>query len=89
VAPAYPDVPREEKKEGTVVIRSVIDRDGNIAEMKVLRSLDEEYDDAAMDAIRQWKFRPALLDGKPVAVYYNLTINFRLGDKTKDDNPAT
>ncbi len=35
-------------------------------------------DQAAVDAIKKWRFEPATLHGKPVAVYYNLTVNFRL-----------
>lgn len=78
-APSYPEgIAKEDRREGKVVIKATIDKDGKVTGMEVSESLDEAYDHAAMAAITQWQFEPATLDGVPVSVYYFLTINFRL-----------
>jgi protein TonB len=56
----------------------VIDRQGNVTEARVLKGLPFGLDHAALAAIRQWKFQPGTLNGQPVPVYYNLTVNFRI-----------
>jgi protein TonB len=61
-----------------VVIQAVIDETGKVARTRLLHGVHPSLDQAAVEAIRTWRFEPALLDGEPVAVYYNLTINFRL-----------
>ncbi len=78
VSPEYPESAKEAGTTGLVVVRTVIGEDGSIRDAWVTESLDEALDKAALDAVRQWTFEPATLDGKPVEVYYNLTINFRL-----------
>lgn len=79
-APRYPEgIAKEDRKQGKVVVKAVIDEQGNVAEVDVVESLESVYDQAAMDAIKQWRFKPATLDGEAVPVYYTLTINFRLG----------
>jgi len=55
-----------------------IDEQGNVTEVSVLKGLPMGLSEAAMNAVRQWKFKPAMLNGKPVAVYFNLTVNFQL-----------
>ena len=78
-APSYPEgIAKEDRIAGVVVVKAIIDEHGNVAEMDLVESLEDAYDQAAMDAIAQWRFEPATLDGKPVSVYYVLTINFRL-----------
>ena len=47
-------------------------------EIEVLRSPDDRLSKASVEAVRQWTFEPALCDGNPVGVYYNLTVAFRL-----------
>lgn len=76
--PPYPAEAKANRTEGIVVVQTVIDRSGLIEDVKVLRGAPDGLTEAAVDAVRQWRFEPALLDGQPVAVYYNLTINFRL-----------
>jgi protein TonB len=44
----------------------------------VLKTMPMGLDQAAVNAVKTWKFKPATLNGRPVAVYYNLTVNFRL-----------
>ncbi len=78
-APSYPEgIDKEERQQGTVVIQATIDRQGKVSDQLVTKSLDKAYDQAAMEAISQWRFEPATLDGQAVPVFYNLTVNFRL-----------
>jgi TonB family protein len=81
--PSYPGDAKKERIEGVVVVQTVIAKDGSIARTRVLKGAHPSLDAAAVAAIRGWRFEPALLDGEPVAVHYNLTINFRL-DQERD-----
>ncbi|HEV7240827.1 MAG TPA: energy transducer TonB [Thermoanaerobaculia bacterium] len=78
VDPVYTEVARKARVEGIVIIEAVIDRQGNVTEARVLKGLPFGLDLAALNAIRQWKFQPGTLNGQPVPVYYNLTVNFRI-----------
>jgi protein TonB len=78
VDPVYSEVARRAKIQGIVIIEAVIDRQGNVTEARVLKPLPMGLDDAALRAVKQWKFRPGTLNGQPVPVYYNLTVNFRI-----------
>jgi periplasmic protein TonB len=76
--PVYSDQARRARVEGVVVIQAIIDRQGNVTQVEVLRDLPMGLGRAAEQAVKQWKFEPATLDGRPVEVYFNLTVNFRL-----------
>ncbi len=78
--PNYTEVARRAKIQGIVIIEAVIDRQGNVTEARILKGLPFGLDQEALRALRQWKFRPGTLNGQPVPVYYNLTINFRLNE---------
>lgn len=90
IPPSYTEEAREKRIQGVVVVQTVIDRQGRIEDFKVLKGLPHGLTEAAVEAVRQWRFEPALDgDGNPVPVYYNLTINFRLDedtDKNADEN---
>ncbi len=76
--PQYTEIARKARLQGVVIVQAIIDKQGTVTNVKVLKGLGMGLDTAAVDAIKQWKFKPATLNGKPVAVYYNLTVNFRL-----------
>ena len=78
IKPKYPPEAREEKVMGLVIVETVITEEGVVEDVEVLESPDERLSAAAVEAIQRWQFEPALCDGKPVGVYYNLTIKFRL-----------
>ncbi len=78
INPKYPPEAREEKVMGLVIVETVITEEGVVEDVEVLESPDERLSAAAVEAIQQWQFEPALCDGKPVGVYYNLTFKFRL-----------
>lgn len=77
VAPTYPDLARDARVEGVVVIECRIDTEGLVADARVLRG-HPLLDDAALDAVRQWRYRPTLLNGQPVSVIMNVTVRFTL-----------
>lgn len=76
--PVYTEIARKARVQGVVIVQAIIDKQGNVTNVKVLKGLGMGLDQAAVDAIKKWKFEPATLNGKPVSVYYNLTVNFRL-----------
>lgn len=77
-SPQYTEIARKARIQGVVIIEAIIDKEGNVTNVKILKGLPMGLDDAAADAVKKWKFKPATLNGKPVAVIYNLTVNFRL-----------
>lgn len=76
--PQYTEIARKARIQGVVIVEAIIDKQGNVTNVKVLKPLPMGLDQAAVDAVKRWKFEPATLNGKPVDVYYNLTVNFRL-----------
>ncbi|HEX7829470.1 MAG TPA: energy transducer TonB [Thermoanaerobaculia bacterium] len=78
VDPQYTEAARRAKIEGIVIIEAVIDRSGNVTEARVLKALSFGLDQQALNAILAWKFKPGTLNGQPVPVYYNLTVNFQI-----------
>jgi protein TonB len=77
VPPSYPALARTQHVAGDVRIDALIDANGRVSAMKMV-SGPSLLHQAAMDALRQWKYQPALLDGKPVAMHLTVTIQFRL-----------
>ncbi len=77
VQPVYPQIALAARKEGTVILQAVIDENGSVREVKVLRSVPL-LDDAAVQAVSQWKFTPTLLNGAPVPVVMTVTVGFTL-----------
>jgi protein TonB len=75
--PAYPALARTQHVAGDVRIDALIDANGRVSTMKAV-SGPTLLHQAAMDALRQWKYQPAMLDGKPVAMHLTVTIQFRL-----------
>ena len=77
VPPAYPSLAKTQHVGGDVRIDALIDANGRVTTMKVV-SGPTLLHQAAMDALRQWKYQPAMLDGKPVPMHLTVTIVFRL-----------
>lgn len=78
VDPSYPPDARAARVQGIVIVEVIVDETGMVREAHVLKGLPYGLEQAALDAVRQWRFEPATKDGQPVAVAMNLTINFRL-----------
>jgi periplasmic protein TonB len=77
VAPIYPAIAQQAHAEGTVIMEATIDVRGNVTDVRVLRS-HPLLEQAALDAVRQWKFTPTLLNGAPVPIIMTVTVNFTL-----------
>jgi TonB family protein len=78
VVPRYPPNARRANVSGAVVIRGIVRRDGTIDEVEIIKDLPYGLGDAAREAVRRWRFRPATHQGEPIDVYYTVTVNFRL-----------
>lgn len=76
--PEYSTEARDHKHEGVVVLRVEVGPDGRVSDVKVQNPLGMGLDEKAMAAVRQWVYKPALKNGRPVAVQFDLSINFRL-----------
>jgi protein TonB len=77
VRPIYPELARIAHVEGTVILESVLDTNGRVTQLKVLRSVPL-LDQAALDAVRQWRYTPSMYYGKPVSVLMTITVRFTL-----------
>ncbi len=77
VLPVYPDVAKQAGIEGSVRLKAYIGRDGTVESLKVI-SGPPALVGAAAEAVRQWRYRPTLVDGKPVNVTTTVTVDFRL-----------
>ncbi len=77
VPPVYPPIATIARVEGMVILEAVINERGGIERVKVLRSVPL-LDAAAIEAVKQWRYTPTLLNGTPVPVLMTITINFTL-----------
>lgn len=77
VNPVYPEDAKDAGIQGVVIIETVIDKQGKVADAQVVRSIPE-LDQAALDAVLQWEFEPTYVKGKAVSVRMTVTINFTL-----------
>ena len=77
VAPAYPPNAIRMRVEGTVELMATISKTGDITGVKIL-SGDKQLTKSAADAVKQWKYKPYLLNGEPVEIQTQVTINFKL-----------
>jgi len=78
VSPVYPPLARAAGSQGVVVLMAVIRRDGTVGDVKVVRGLGMGLSEAAVEAVRQWRYKPALQNGVPVDVYMSVAVQFRL-----------
>ena len=77
VPPVYPPAARRMRTQGVVILETVIGRTGDVEDVRVLRSVPL-LDDAAITAVRQWRYSPTLLNEVPVPVVMTVTVNFTL-----------
>ena len=77
VKPNYPPLARQARIQGTVLLQAVIGRDGSIENLRVV-SGHPMLAPAAIEAVRQWRYRPYTLNGTPVQVQTEITVNFVL-----------
>jgi TonB family protein len=78
--PEYPPDLEEKGIEGTVLLNAVIGMDGTVLDIRVINTPNPGLEKAALDAVKQWRYTPTLLNGEPVEVVTTITVNFRLVD---------
>jgi protein TonB len=78
VQPTYPPLARQARIQGVVILEAVISKEGSIDDLKVI-SGHPLLQQAAVDAVRQWKYKPTTLNGEPVEVVTTITVTFSFG----------
>lgn len=76
--PRYTELARRSGIQGTVILEAVIDKKGRVSNVRILKGLPMGLDAEAVAAVQDWTFEPAKMDGRSVAVYYTLTVNFQI-----------
>jgi protein TonB len=82
VEPLYPAAAVAARVHGIVVIEARIDAEGRVESARVVRSIPL-LDQAALDAVRQWRFEPVVFKGTPTSIYTTLAVNFNLPPRTR------
>ncbi len=75
--PRYPEIARQARVEGLVIVEAETDVSGHVQNVKILRSIPL-LDQAAIDAVRQWIYEPLMIDGKPRGAIFTCTVRFQL-----------
>jgi protein TonB len=75
VAPQYPDQAKQARLQGTVVLQAVIGKDGSVHSVRALKG-NPVLAQAAMDAVKQWRYRPYALNGEPVEADTEISVTF-------------
>lgn len=78
VEPVYPPIARAAHVQGVVILQAVITPGGSVEDVQVLRSDSALLDPAAVKAVLQWEYKPATLKGRPLKVYFTVTVRFIL-----------
>lgn len=76
VPPEYPAEMRTQKASGVVTVNCLVDEKGNVSESRVEKSTNEAFDQAALEAVKRWKFKPARQDGNPVSIRVSIPVRF-------------
>ena len=86
VKPVYPPQAHEARVQGTIIVEVVIDETGHVAKTTILRSIPL-LDQAALDAVRQWEFRPTLLNGVAIPIVFTTVVTFSLAPERESQRP--
>ena len=81
VEPVYPGVAVSARVQGVAILETIVDEEGRVTDVRVLRSAHALLDGAAIAAVRQWRYKPVVLNGIPVKFVLTVTLSFRLEDK--------
>jgi len=77
--PVYPDKARKAQLEDQVIVRYIIGKKGLVIDVQIIdHAKNAMFDEATVEAIKQWRFRPMIQDGKAVEVVHELAVNFEL-----------
>jgi len=83
VNPSYPSILKAAGIEGEVSVKVIVNESGGIDKATVEKSSNRDFDDAALDAVKQWEFAPALKDGKPIKAEVIIPFRFKLNGDLK------
>jgi len=83
IQPEYTSAAKSARVAGIVIVEAIIDRNGNVDKVNVIKGLPMGLSESAINAVKGWKFRPGTLNGRPVDVIFNLTVVFTLGNDEK------
>lgn len=81
--PAYPERARKAYIQGTVILKAMIDANGEVADLEVLQGLELGCTQVALEAAKEWRFEPATLRGEAISAPLQLSIEFRLMPRLK------
>jgi protein TonB len=76
--PVYPTIAKSARIQGTVVLQAIIAEDGTVQKLTVLSSANPLLTPSAIEAVKRWVYQPTLLNGEPVQVITEITVNFTL-----------
>jgi protein TonB len=76
--PVYPETARRARLQGVVILEIIVDKQGSVRSWKVLRPLSLGLTEAAIEAVKQWKYEPPMYNGRPVEVLITVTMRFSL-----------
>jgi TonB family protein len=78
VKPIYPQSARDAGIEGTIYLQGIIGTDGTLLRLSSVNNIDRDLTSAALEAVKQWRYKPTLLNGEPVEVLTTIGVQFRL-----------
>ena len=80
VQPKYPELARKAKVTGNVILEAIVRKDGTVGQVKVLRSPGANlgFEESTIEAVRQWRYKPGVQNGRPVDVYFTIVVEFIL-----------
>jgi len=80
IDPEYPELARVARLEGNVILQAIIHSDGSVGDVQVLRTNRPNmgFEEAAISAVQNWRYKPALQNGRPVEVYFTVFVEFKL-----------
>lgn len=76
--PVYTEMARKARIQGIVIVQLILDKNGRVTNAKALKPLPMGLTEATLDTVREWRYEPATLNGKPVDVYMSITVTFTL-----------
>jgi TonB family protein len=80
--PVYPPEAKADPIDGQVILHAIIGKDGSVEHLTILQSLRGDYDRSALDAVKDWKYKPYLLNGNPTEVETTITVNYSTDHST-------
>ena len=81
VEPVYPSVAVAARVQGVAILETIVDEEGRVTDVRVLRSANPLLDREAIAAVRQWRYTPVVLNGTPVKFILTVTLSFRLEER--------